>query len=72
MNSIKIELELPEFEKELNISVILRKDGEIVSTFSSPQPDIALKEKPVVKEEKPKDPPKPKKKAGGNMMDLEL
>lgn len=32
---IKINLELPEFEKELNISVTLRKDGEVISTSSS-------------------------------------
>jgi hypothetical protein len=70
MNSIKIELELPEFEKELNISVILRKDGEIVSTFSSPQPDVTLKEKP--EKEIKKSSPTPKKKSGGNMMDLEI
>lgn len=32
---IKINLELPEFEKELNISVTLRKDGEVIATSSS-------------------------------------
>ena len=34
--NIKIELELPEFEKELNISVTLRKDGEVLCTSSTP------------------------------------
>lgn len=32
---IKIALELPEFEKELNISVTLKKDGEVITTSSS-------------------------------------
>lgn len=32
---IKINLELPEFEKELSISVTLRKDGEVIKTSSS-------------------------------------
>lgn len=32
---IKINLELPEFDKELSISVTLRKDGEVITTSSS-------------------------------------
>ena len=32
---IKINLELPEFENELSISVTLRKDGEVIKTSSS-------------------------------------
>lgn len=32
---IKINLELPEFDKELNISVTLRKDGEVIMASSS-------------------------------------
>ena len=67
MNNIKIELELPEFEKELSISVVLKKDGEIVSTFSSPLPEKITKEKPQSEEVKPKT---SKKKSSGNMMDL--
>ena len=34
-NNIKIELELPNFEKELNITVILRKDGETLTASPS-------------------------------------
>lgn len=37
-HNIKIELELPEFEKELNITVTLQRDGEVLScTSSSPE-----------------------------------
>ncbi len=35
--NIKIELELPEFEKELVVSVTLKRDGEITSISSSPE-----------------------------------
>jgi len=65
MNNIKIELELPEFEKELSITVTLKKDGEIVSTFSSPSPEIATEKKVPEKKTKPK-------KSGGNFMDIDL
>lgn len=73
MNNIKIELELPEFEKELSISVTLKKDGEIVSTFSSPSTEIITdkQEKQPELEKVVKDSPKTnRKKAGGNMMDI--
>ena len=36
--NIKIELELPEFEKELNITVTLQRDGEVLSCTSSSTP----------------------------------
>lgn len=70
-NNIKIELELPEFEKELSISIILKKDGEIVSTFSSPSPEklIEKKQKPAKEKEEIKT---TSKKTGGNMMDLTI
>ncbi len=34
--NIKIELELPEFEKELNVSITLKRDGEVTTVTSSP------------------------------------
>lgn len=37
---IKINLELPDFEKELNISVTLRKDGGGVIKASSSSPEV--------------------------------
>lgn len=36
MGTIKFEIDLPEFEKELNISVTIRRDGEVVYHTSSP------------------------------------
>ena len=37
--NIKIELELPDFEKELNITVTLQRDGEVLSCTSSTSPE---------------------------------
>lgn len=40
---MKIEFDLPKFEKEISINIVIRKDGEVVETFSessaSPTPD---------------------------------
>lgn len=76
---IKIEFDLPEFEKELNVSVTLKKDGEVIATSSSLEgvkTEIPWKqtvEEPAVKEEKVVQEPIKKtraKKSGGNMMDI--
>jgi hypothetical protein len=68
MSSIKIELDIPEFEKELSINVTLIKDGKKV------EPTIITKT-----EEKTSTPKKEVKKAsapstsfGGNMMGIDL
>ena len=31
---MKIEFDLPKFEKEININIIIRKDGEVVETIN--------------------------------------
>ena len=43
MGIIKFEVDIPDFEKELNINIVLKKDGEVVESISSPS-----SEKPVV------------------------
>ncbi len=35
---MKIEFDLPEFKKELRVEIILRKDGEVIYSSSSPLP----------------------------------
>ena len=76
---IKIEFDLPEFEKELNVSVTLKEDGEVITTSSSLEgvkTEIPWKqtlEEPAIKEEKVAQEPIKKtraKKSGGNMMDI--
>jgi len=37
---MKIEFDLPEFDKELNINIIIRKDGEVVYSTSSPSGNL--------------------------------
>lgn len=41
---MKIEFDLPNFEKELNINIIIRKDGEVVYSASSSFPDDDYKD----------------------------
>ena len=47
---MKIEFDVPNFEKELSISIIIRKDGEVVCNTATP-PDTSgaeeVKEKPA-------------------------
>lgn len=68
---IKINLELPEFDNELSISVTLRKDGEVIKTSSS-SPGVlteVLGQQEVPKTEKTTH--KDKKSTGGsNLMDM--
>lgn len=36
MGTLKLEIDIPNFEKELNINIIIRKDGEVIYNASSP------------------------------------
>ena len=36
MGTMRLEIDLPEFEKELSINIIVRRDGEVVYSTSSP------------------------------------
>lgn len=72
---LKIELELPEFEKELNINITIKKDGEVVYTASSPSGDVNVsepKEEPKEKEPTKKKKTTTPKSKGGNFMNLDL
>lgn len=84
MGNVKLEFDLPEFDRELSISLTIRKDGEVVyNTVTSPLPAGTLRKKEeiftpdVVKEEKvkvPRSTKKPKENilGSGNMMGLEF
>lgn len=71
MGIIKFEVDIPDFEKELQINITLKKDGEVIEkkTTSSLPPKVI----PEAKSEK-----KPTKKASssllgdGNMMNLDF
>lgn len=68
---IKINLELPEFDQELSISVTLRKDGDLIMTSSS-SPGVVTEvsggeSTPLTGTEKITSTKKPSK---GNLMDM--
>lgn len=74
MSLLKIELDLPEFEKELNINITIKKDGEVVYTASSPS--SGGKEE-VIEEKKIESPKSTKSKTSkkpvsGNCMGIDL
>ena len=69
-NTIKIEFECPVFETELEINIVIRKDGEEVvetATTSYPDPKTTMTEKnkkeTIEVQEKPKKVSKKKEKA---------
>ena len=65
---IKIEFDVPDFEKELNINVTLKRDGEVI--FSSPSTSEKMKSVKEKKVEKKVTPPTTT--IGGNMMNLDI
>ena len=50
MGILKIELEVPEFKEAIELSLILKKDGEVIASSSSLDKDS---EKPVWKQDMP-------------------
>ena len=86
MGTIKIEFDCPDFKEELNINIVIRKDGEVVkvenkSTFATPplNPDNRVQQSLEVSTVDKKASSKKKdssetttKKRSGNMMGLEL
>ena len=60
---MKIEFDIPEFEKELSVSIVIRKDGEVVcEKTASPSTETDVTKKKEKKTIAPK-------KSAGNMMD---
>lgn len=80
--NIKIELELPEFDKELAITVTLKRDGEVIKASSSPGVNVGINNCPPLPTAQPIPPTQnipPRQydngagggwKQGGNMMDI--
>ena len=40
--NIKLDLELPDFDKEITVSVTIKRDGEVLYSTSSPQPTSSV------------------------------
>ena len=70
MGTIKLELDIPNFDRELKIEITVHKDGEVV--YSASPSSKTVKEEVVSEStvEKKSD-TKSKKSSGGNMMGLD-
>ena len=70
MGTIKLEFDLPNFDKELKIEITVLKDGEVVYTASPTPKKEEEEEKPVldniVEKKSSKKPP------GGNFMGIDI
>jgi hypothetical protein len=76
MGIIKFEVDIPDFDKELQINITLRKDGEIIETKTqSSLPTPSLSESVKVKEKVVKKSTAKKSASsligGGNLMNLD-
>lgn len=60
---MKIEFDVPNFEKELSISIVIRKDGEVVCNTATPPTNDPVEEVKV----KPT-----KRKSSGNLMETDF
>jgi hypothetical protein len=73
MSLLKIELDLPEFEKEININITIKKDGEVVYTAtSSPSSDGDIIEEKIESPKSSKKSVTKKNSSNGNFMNLDL
>lgn len=66
MGTIKIEFDVPDFEKELKIEVTIKKDGEVIANIPPSNSNKKVEEQPKKKDDKEKDP------SIGNMMNINI
>ena len=79
MGTIKFELDIPDFEKEISINVVIKKDGEVAYTTSASSPSKPTETTVVRKKKKTDDPITPPTNngggcgfIGGNMMNIDF
>ena len=79
MGTIKFELDIPDFEKEISINVVIKKDGEVAYTTSASSPSKPTETTVVRKKKKTDEPITPPTNngggcgfIGGNMMNIDL
>lgn len=76
MGTIKFEIDLPEFEKQLTLNITINRDGNVVYTSFPPSIESSLEQEKEEKTKESKSNPTttPKKKSsrvgGGNLMDI--
>lgn len=69
MGSIKFEVDIPDFEKEISIELIIRRDGEVVCKSSPTSSSNKGVEKEV---KKTSTKPTTNSSIGGNMMNADF
>lgn len=80
MGTIKFELDIPDFEKEISINVVIKKDGEVAYTTSASSPSKPTETTVVRKKKKTDEPITPPTNnngggcgfIGGNMMNIDF
>ena len=77
MGTIKFELDIPDFEKEISINVVIKKDGEVAYTTSASSPSKPTETTVVRKKKKTDEPITPPNGGGcgfigGNMMNIDF
>jgi hypothetical protein len=76
MGTIKFEIDLPEFEKQLTLNITINRDGNVVYSSFPPSIESSLEceKEEKTKESKSNPTTTPKKKSsrvgGGNLMDI--
>ena len=80
MGTIKFELDIPDFEQEISINVVIKKDGEVAYTTSASSPSKPTETTVVRKKKKTDEPITPPTNnngggcgfIGGNMMNIDF
>lgn len=81
MGIIKFEVDIPDFDKELSINIVLKKDGEVVESISSPSSETTeLSKSRSTKKNTPKTQSQPVNSStvssgimgNGNMMNIDF
>ena len=80
MGTIKFELDIPDFENEISINVVIKKDGEVAYTTSASSPSKPTETTVVRKKKKTDEPITPPTNnngggcgfIGGNMMNIDF
>jgi hypothetical protein len=71
MGTLKIELDIPEFKKEVSLNITVRKDGEVL-TDTTVSPVLDNKVTAEIPSETPKETSKKRGKTTGNLMGIEI
>ena len=72
MGTLKIELDIPEFQKELNLEITIKRDGEVLTTSLSPDSNVEIDIPVETKKQKTKISSGTTAKVKGNLMGIEI